>query len=64
MQSMKSVKAYYEKRSFNIVVLRAYKKFEPARSALADMDIEFNASVSNEHIPEIERLNRTMKERI
>ena len=61
---MNSIKAYYENRGFNIVDLRADRKFEPAWLALADMQIELNASIRNEHIPEIERLNSTMKERI
>ena len=28
------------------------------------MEIELNTSIQNEHVPEIERLNRTMKEHI
>ena len=28
------------------------------------MDIDLNASVRNEYVPDIERLNRTMKEQI
>ena len=64
MQDMNSIKAYYANRGFKIVELRKDRQFEPARAALADVDIELNASVRNEHVPEIERLNRTMKERI
>ena len=61
---MKSIKAYYANRGFKIVELREYQKFEPEQSALANMNIELNASVQNKHIPDIELLNRTMKERI
>ena len=64
MQAMKSIKAYYTKRGFNIVELRTYQKFELDQAALADMEIELNASVINEHVPYIESLNRTMKERV
>ena len=38
--------------------------FEPDRAALAHMQIDLNASVKNEHVPEIERLNRAMNEHI
>ena len=37
MQAMKSIKAYYTKRGFKIVKLRAYQKLEPAQVALTDM---------------------------
>ena len=59
MQAMKSIKAYYTNRGFNIVELRTYQKFELDQAALADMEIELNASVRNDHVPDIERLNRT-----
>ena len=49
MQDMKSIKAYCEKRLFNIVKLR---------------HIDLNASVRNDHITEIERINKTIKVRI
>ena len=64
VQAMKSTKAYYAKRGFKIVELRADQKFESSRAALSDMDIELNVSVRNKHVPEIERLNITMKEKI
>ena len=64
MQAMKSINAYYSKRVFKIVELRSDHKFELAREALADMEIDLNASARNEHVPEIERLNRTTKDRI
>ena len=64
MQAMKSINAYHVKRGFNIVGLRAYQKFEPYQAALTDMDIDLKTSVSNEHVPDNERLNRAMKERI
>ena len=64
MQAMKSIKAYYTKRGFNIVELRTYQKFELDQAALADMEIELNASVRNDHVPDIERLNRTTKEQV
>ena len=64
MQAMNSIKYYYANMSFEIVDLRKYQQFEPSQAALADMEIELNASVINEHVPDIESLNRTMKERV
>ena len=64
MQAMNSIKYYYANMSFEIVDLRKYQQFEPSQAALADMEIELNASVINEHVPYIESLNRTMKERV
>ena len=61
---MNSIKEYYAKMGFKIVKLRAEQKLEPAQAALTNMKIDLNTSVSNEHIPEIECLNRTMKKRI
>ena len=58
------MKSYYVKRGFKILELRADQQFEPAQSVLSDMEIELNASIRNEHIPEIKHLNRTMKEQI
>ena len=64
IQSMKSIKDYYLKRGFKIFKLRSDQQFELTQAALSDMHIELNASVRNEHVPEVERLNRNMKERI
>ena len=64
MQAMNSIKYYYANMSFKIVDLSKYQQFEPSQAALADMEIELNASVINEHVPDIESLNRTMKERV
>ena len=53
MLAMKQIRAYYAKRGFKIVEIRADWKFEPAQAALADMEIDLNASVRNKHIPKI-----------
>ena len=63
-QAMKSMNAYYVMRGFKIVELRADQKFEPAQAALSGMQIEMDGYVRDEHIPEIECLNKTIKERI
>ena len=61
---MNFIKAQYMKWGFKIVELRADQQFESAQSALTNMEIQLNASVQNEHVPDIERLNSTMKERV
>ena len=45
MQAMKSIKAKYAKRGYKIVKLRVDQQFEPTQAALANMEIEQNASV-------------------
>ena len=59
---MKSINAYYVKRGFDIVELRENQQFLLARAVLADMDIDLNTFIKNKHVPEIECLNKTMKE--
>ena len=58
------VNAYYVMRGFKIVELRADQKFEPSRAVLTYIKIEMNTSVRNDNVPEIDRINRKMKERI
>ena len=38
---------------FNIVKLKEDQQLYPVRVVLADIQIDLNASLSNEHIPEI-----------
>ena len=64
MQVVNSIQDYYAKKGFKIMELRADQKFEPARASLAHMQIKLNASVRNDEVPKIERLNRNMKDRI
>ena len=40
------------------------RKFEPARDKLALLNIRLNTVAKGEHITRIERLNRTIKERV
>ena len=61
MQAMKSIKAYDINKGIKIVELRAYHQFELSQAALANMEIELNASVRKEYVTDIEGLNRTIK---
>ena len=64
MQAMKSIKGYYAKRVFKVVKLKSDQQLELGQVALANMQIDLNVSVRNKHFPEIEFINRTIKERI
>ena len=50
-------------RSFRIVEMQIDGQFEPLRGALKEMKITMNVCSEAEHIGDIERLNRTVKER-
>ena len=50
-------------RSFCIVEMQMDGQFEPLRGALAEMKITMNVCSEAEHIGNIERLNRRVKER-
>ena len=50
-------------RGFRIVEMHMDGQFEPLRGALAEMKITMNVCSEAEHVGNIERLNRTVKER-
>ena len=50
-------------RGFRIVEMQMDGRFEPLRGDLAEMKITMNACSEAEHIGDIERLDRTVKER-
>ena len=50
-------------RGFRIVEMQMDGQFEPLRGALAEMNITMNVCSEAEHIDDIERLKRTVKER-
>jgi hypothetical protein len=62
---VKKVKALYAQRGFKIQTFMMDGEFECLPADLADMQINLNDVVSNdEHVPEIERRQRTVKERV
>ena len=63
MAAMKVVKSIYSKRGFKIVHLLMDNEFEPQRGDLAMMHITLNTVAEAEHVPDIERYIRTIKER-
>ena len=53
----------YRKRGFMVRMMMMDGAFESLRGALALKQIESNICLENEHVGEIERTNRTVKER-
>ena len=62
--SLKSVKAIYAKQGFKITNLNMNSQFEPVHDKACQMGMTLNTVSANEHVPEIERCNRTIKERV
>jgi len=58
------VTALYASRGFRITTLMMDGEFAPIRSDLAEMKITLNLTAANEHVPQIERQIRVVKERV
>lgn len=54
----------YNSRGFNVVACRGDHEFESTRDALLDLGVQLNTTARNEHVPEAERYNRTIKDRV
>jgi hypothetical protein len=63
LNSVKQVQAIYQKRGFIITHMLFDGEFECLRGALATLNITLNAATNDEHVPEVERFIRTLKER-
>jgi Reverse transcriptase (RNA-dependent DNA polymerase) len=64
MIAIKNVKNVYMKRGFNISIILMDGQFESLRGDLSEMKITLNTVSNDEHVPEIERHIRTIKERV
>ena len=62
--SMQQILRAYHARGFQVTTVLADGGFECIRNGLADMGITLNVASRNEHVPEIERYSRTIKERV
>ena len=62
--TISKVKRFYALRGFCIREIRVDRQFEPMRGEFADLQILLNTTSEAEHVGTIERLNRTLKERI
>jgi hypothetical protein len=63
MSCIKRIKQIYSQRGFRIMQLMMDGQFENLQGDLADMQIGLNTVSNDEHVPDIERHIRTMKER-
>jgi hypothetical protein len=63
IQAFKNIKGIYQKRGFKIVTCHADGEFEPMRGDMIELGMELNSVSADEHVPEIERYIRTVKER-
>jgi hypothetical protein len=63
LAAIKQVHSVYAKRGFKIRNMLMDGQFESLRAQLADLNITLNTISADEHVPEIERRIRTVKER-
>ena len=61
---MTQVHKLYLHRGFKITHMNADCEFEPLHKEMIALDINLNCAPQKEHVPEIERFIRTVKERI
>jgi hypothetical protein len=64
MTAIKQVLMIYKKRGFTVKMIAMDMEFKPLRGQLSEAGVELNTSSNDEHVPEIERHNRTLKERM
>ena len=63
LNALINVKATYAQRGFSIEYFLMDGEFETCRAELAAMQIGLNVTFNAEHAPDVERYNRTVKER-
>ena len=63
MTAIKHVVAIYSQRGFRVNTAHTDNEFEPMRAQLMDSKVHLNAVSNSEHVPEIERHIRTVKDR-
>ena len=54
----------YTKRGFSVRTLLMDEQFEPTRDFCEKCNVDLNTTLRNEHVPDIEHFNQTIKERI
>jgi hypothetical protein len=60
---IRRVKQVYKTRAFSVVQMLVDNEFEPLRGGVAELGIALNTVGADEHVPEVERFIRTIKER-
>jgi hypothetical protein len=63
MKAIKGICNVYAIRGFTITLVLGDNEFETLRGELAQHQIQLNTAAPDEHVPEIERFNRTIKDR-
>ena len=63
VDTIRALHKFYLKRDFRIIQILADGQFHPCKHEFAEMKIDLNCVAHDEHVPEAERLNRTVKER-
>jgi hypothetical protein len=64
LEGIRQTKNLYNSRGFTIVECHGDYEFEATRNRLAEMQIMLNATSRDEHVPEIEQYNRTIKDQV
>eukprot|EP00536_Pseudo-nitzschia_multiseries_P012906 jgi/Psemu1/33464/gm1.33464_g len=62
-EALQHIVGYYVKRNFKVIMILADGQFKGLQHSLAKHQITLNIVSKDEHVPEIERYNRTLKER-
>ena len=63
VKAIEQVKQVYNMRGFKVETMLADGQFETTRGKIADMGIVLNTASPEEHVPEVERQIRTLKEK-
>ena len=63
-EAISHVKALHDSRGFKIETILMDGEFAPLRNDLASLRIKLNVTAANEHVPQIERQIRVVKERV
>jgi hypothetical protein len=64
LAAIRRVISIYTSRGFTVRWLLTDRAFEHLRPALLELDVHLNVTAANEHVPEIERFIRVIKERV
>ena len=63
IKHFKTIIGTYMTRGFKVTLLLADNQFEPMRNELANLHVQLSVCANDEHVPEIERYIRTIKDR-
>ena len=64
IKAIDNVRKLYKKRGFHTKTIIMDGQFDGLRANLAEMGMTLNSSANDEHVPEVERHIRTLKERV